>query len=113
MKINGTKKLVHRVSYELHNGPIPDGLCVLHKCDNPKCCNPEHLFLGTQQENMADMHTKGRFVKSKGNAILNLQKAKEIRQKFIETTTCKELATEYGVHYDTIWKIVRNRRWKE
>lgn len=50
----------HRVSWELANGPVPDGMYVLHRCDNPPCCNPEHLFLGTLSDNTQDMLSKGR-----------------------------------------------------
>lgn len=56
----GNVGFAHRVSWELHNGPTPNGLFVLHRCDNPPCTNPRHLFLGTQQENLKDMTAKGR-----------------------------------------------------
>jgi len=58
----GGNVLAHRSMWELTNGPIPDGLWVLHRCDVRICCNPDHLFLGTPLDNMRDMHAKGRFV---------------------------------------------------
>ena len=63
MSIKHKNRSTHRISYEIHFGKIPDGLCVLHKCDNKKCVNPSHLFLGTQLDNVKDRDQKGHTAK--------------------------------------------------
>ena len=60
MNVNGKNREMHRLGYEIFNGEISEGLYVLHKCDNRKCCNPDHLWLGTQKDNIQDMIKKGR-----------------------------------------------------
>lgn len=61
-RFNGTVQGAHRVSWQLANGPIPDGMHVLHRCDVPSCVRPEHLFIGTDLDNVRDMHAKGRWI---------------------------------------------------
>lgn len=106
---------VHRLSWEIKNGPIPLGMQVLHRCDNPPCLNIEHLFLGTQKENIADMNAKNRQRGARGaknaSAKLNPEKVFEIRWLNTSGWTWRQLADEYGVDKATIGRIVSHKTW--
>lgn len=109
--------LAHRFSWELTNGKIPDSLFVLHKCDNPGCVNPNHLFVGTQQDNVTDRELKMRGNQPKGEkhgmARLSFSQVNEIRQRYASGTISQsELGKEYGVTQPMIGKIVRRENWK-
>jgi hypothetical protein len=80
MKIKGKMKGAHREAWELTNGEIPAGMWVLHSCDNPPCCNPAHLFLGTSLDNARDRAAKGRSAHNKTRAKLNESQVLEIRK---------------------------------
>lgn len=116
--IRNTMRASHRVAYEIANGPIPDALWVLHKCDNPRCVNPGHLFLGTSQDNVTDMDQKGRRVSNPmrgsrhANAILDEASVKEIVRRHRERgETQAGLAAEYGVSISTVNHIFTGRLW--
>jgi hypothetical protein len=100
----------HRVSYELFKGAIPQGMRVLHRCDNPLCVNPEHLFLGTQADNVADMVQKGRKAKGQKTNRTNLTED-DIRAIRAALGTNVEIAKRYGVVPHTISRIRTGARW--
>jgi len=108
----------HRVSYELTYGPIPEGLCVCHHCDNKKCVNPRHLFLGTQKDNSQDMISKGRAIHIKGErhgkAKLTEKEVIEIRRLYaLEGHMLqKDIAVLFNVSRRTISSIVSQVYWK-
>lgn len=107
---------VHRVSYELHHGAIPDGLCVLHSCDVRNCVNPAHLFLGTQIDNIEDMLRKGRHVAPAGAAHtrthLTDEDVRAIRRRSAAGEGRRDLAAEFRVSPATISHIAVRRTWR-
>jgi hypothetical protein len=106
----------HRTAYILTYGPIPDEMCVCHSCDNPPCCNPAHLFLGTRNENMADMAQKGRAAdtagEKNGHARLTEQDVLAIRAAVAAGITEQDLAPRYGVSRSAIGAVVTRQNWK-
>lgn len=111
--------LAHRLAWHLARGPIPKGICVCHKCDNPKCINPDHLFIGSHAENMSDMKNKGRRKninsgELNGRAKISASDAAEIRNKYQSGKTRQvDLAAEYGIAQTVISLIVRGKIWKQ
>jgi len=124
--------MAHRFSWTLLVGKIPDGLNVLHRCDNPRCCNPAHLFLGTQLDNRRDCRDKGRTAKGSRNGVhrflnentpppgqkrphfkITPEKVAEIRQRFAAGGITKAaLAREYGLCRPHVGDIIACRSWK-
>ena len=112
----------HRLSWFLTHGPIPKGkgyhgTCVLHTCDNPPCCNPAHLFLGTMGDNTRDMDSKGRRVTVDARGILNAnsklteKQVRKIHQEYSAGALQEVLAKKFGISVVTIAEIVSCKRW--
>lgn len=117
IKFKGAIRAAHRISWALHFGPVPIGQFVLHKCDMKACVNPDHLFLGTHQDNMDDMKKKGRQPRSKffgdsnGASKLTTTMAAEIRGS--RGLSQRALAQKYGVTQTAIGAVLLGKTWVE
>lgn len=101
----------HRWVWEQIHGPIPAGLCVLHRCDNRACVNPQHLFLGTQLDNIADKVAKDR--QQKGERVPNARlREQDVRTIRSSVASQRELAKHFGVDQSTISDVVRRKHWR-
>jgi len=118
----------HRLAWTLRHGPVPAGLCVCHTCDNPRCIEPLHLFLGTMADNMRDRNAKGRqglqfhakgrqgpHVHDRGSlrasAKVTETQVREMREAALMGVSRRELGRRYGVAHQTVTKIVNRQKW--
>lgn len=116
----GKDMFAHRISYMIHVGEIPQGILVCHKCDNPACVNPDHLFLGTQTDNMRDCVKKGRLNPFKPKGDLNPH-AQLTWKEVLEIRASKNrgwgyrvpLAKKYNVSRDIITNVITGKTWIE
>ncbi len=111
----GKTALTHRVAYEISTGEIPKGKMVLHKCDNRGCVNPNHLYLGTHQDNMKDMVERDRQARGErnGRSRLTNEDVKNIRRNYgTGNHTQKQVADQFGVSISSIRKILSEEYWK-
>lgn len=118
---DSTSLHAHRVSWEIHHGQIPNGLQVLHRCDVPACVNPDHLFLGTQGDNMRDAVAKGRWVAPRtaqsgeghGSARLTAAQVADIRERYAAgNVTQVALGLEFGIKQGHVSGIILRKAWK-
>lgn len=110
----GRPRLAHRIAYKLFRGRIPDGACVLHRCDTPECTRPSHLFIGTHDDNMKDMAAKKRSThgEKSTNAKLTSRQVLAIRKRAAAGELPKALAVKFGVVPQQIYKILNRHQWK-
>ena len=115
-RIDGKMRRAHRIAYDFAHSSIPDGMQVLHHCDNPGCCRISHLFLGTNQDNVDDRERKGRGSKDRGeenaNAKLTEKEVRQIKKEYARgNVTQVKLAEQYGVSRTTISMIIVGTNW--
>lgn len=103
----------HRVAWELTHGPIPEGVVVCHRCDNPSCVNPDHLFLGTDAENIADRDAKGRGPRGlrNGRAVLTPDRVGELRAAAQGGLSAAQLGRMFGVSPSQANRVATGKRW--
>ena len=111
-QVGGRPVYAHRLAWELANGPVPDGLHVLHRCDVRRCCTDDHLFLGTNADNNADMHTKGRgvFVCGSKHGMAKLTEAQAV-EVFNAGGTQQDIAERHGICRSQVSHIKNRKNW--
>jgi hypothetical protein len=111
---DGGALAAHRVSWELAHGRIPDGLWVLHHCDNPPCVRPSHLFLGVHIDNVEDATQKGRLNRGVANnmARLNDDLVRQIRRRYDAGEGAASIARDLGFGLNTVWRVAVRQGWK-
>lgn len=107
----GTRYLAHRAAYLAFNGPITNGLQVRHKCDNSRCCNPEHLELGTQQENVNDCVTRDRHAAGERHALARLT-AGDAQRIRVDSRHVDDIAAAYGISRSHVYNIRNHSSWR-
>jgi hypothetical protein len=114
--VDGQRWIASRYAYTLAVGPIPEGLLVCHRCDNPPCCNPKHLFLGTNGDNLRDAYRKGRrlprVMVGEANPRARVTR-KEVRLIRASGERPADLARRYGISRSTVSNIRAGRTWKD
>jgi hypothetical protein len=121
-RFNGLEYQAHRLAYFFSKGPIPYGLCVCHHCDNPPCCNPDHLFIGTKTDNTLDCVNKNRHSRGEihGKTPLTEDDVRTIRKVYRFSkggrngapNSTPKLAERFGVSPQSIWAIVHRKSWR-
>jgi hypothetical protein len=116
LPVDGKSTAASRVSWTVFRDPIPAGMFVCHRCDVRLCCNPDHLFLGTHRENMADMTRKGRAGAARGEssgvAKLNEAQVREIRASLAAGASQRAVAVKFCVSAGTVQAIAEGRSWR-
>ncbi len=115
IKYGGKQLRAHRLAYSFAKGPIPPGILVRHSCDNPPCCNPAHLLLGTSQSNIQDRVARGRSSRGESHyaARLNSENVVEIRKNWESGASIASISRKFRVGESTIRHIVQGHSWKD
>lgn len=114
LTVFGKKVSAHRLIYTMHHGLIPGGYFVCHRCDNRRCWNIDHLFLGTHMDNVRDAMNKGRIPRGeqKYNAVLTEVKVLSARELRAQGASLKSLAAKFNVHVKTLGNAIRGDTWR-